>query len=471
MFTSCFTEEFVSDSDVQLTFSVDTLRFDTVFASLGSATLGFTVKNPSDENVVVSSISLVDAPNSMFRINVDGIADDFVSDIKVLANDSIYVFVEVTVDPDLPLSISPFVIHEQVGIKMGNRTQNVTLEAFGQNANYFPSRDAKGRLIGLSCENQNVIWDDPKPYVVFGLLFIDSCSLVIAPGTQVYVHGGIALLDDNVFQDGGLIFLEQANLDCRGTIAAPITFQGARLETSFQDDPGQWAGLRFFNKSINNVIEHTTIKNSVVGIRLDSASSVDLNAVTIANTSNVGIIGIHASLKADNLLVHSNGPQSCAFVYGGNYQFRYTTLANYENQSPALYMDNFTCKTADCNVLDINALHISFENSIIMGSNDDEIEMIDATEGSDPSLFSVDFDHTIIRIDETKLSLPSEACNMCIEWQNEPMFIDQDNDIYLLDTMSLAIDQGIPIEGLEIDLLGNIRSSMNPDLGCFEFEN
>jgi len=242
LFSSCFEEEFIPDSDVELIFSQDTLRFDTVFTAVGSATRSISIKNPSDQNITISAVELDKGTQSMFRINVDGVSGDRVENINVLANDSVYVFVEVTVDPDQPLSVSPFVLQEQLALNINGRRQEMTLEAFGQNANYFPSRDARGQLIGLSCQNGNVNWDDEKPYVVYGLLFIDSCNLVITPGTEVYVNGGLASLNGNFFQDGGLVFLKDGRLDSRGTVDEPITFQGARLESQFEDISGQWAG-------------------------------------------------------------------------------------------------------------------------------------------------------------------------------------------------------------------------------------
>ena len=36
----------------------------------------------------------------MFRINVDGIADNSVSDLVIRKRDSMYIFVEVTLDPN-----------------------------------------------------------------------------------------------------------------------------------------------------------------------------------------------------------------------------------------------------------------------------------------------------------------------------------------------------------------------------------
>lgn len=466
--TSCFEESFESDIDVAFQTSLDTLTFDTVFTTIGSATRSIIVRNPSDQNINISSIRLASGSESMFRLNVDGSPGSVAEEIPILARDSLFLFVEVTVDPDQPVSASPFVLEEELIIESGAIQKVVVLEAWGQNANYFPSKDAQGQFISLNCNNGNVVWDDPKPYVIFGLLFIDSCSLTIPAGTQIFVHGGLAIQEGTIFNDGGLLFLGDAQLTTQGTPDRPVVFQGDRLESEFDDIKGQWSGIRFLPGSKGHSIKHTEIRNSTVGIRLDSAASADLNAVTIANSSNVGLIAVHAEVRADNMLIHSTGPQSIAMLYGGDYRFRHCTIANYQNQSTAIYMDNFTCLNAECSAIETNPINVNFINSIIMGSNDDEVDINDAAEGMDESLFSLNFENTIIKVDEAKQFYPESACNNCLEHQDEPVFISELDNDYRLDTMGLANNQGVFLPEVATDILGVMRSTESPDLGCFE---
>lgn len=467
--TGCFEESFESNVSVPLEISVDTLRFDTVFTSVGSVTRSIRIFNPTDQNINVSSISLDKGAQSMFRLNIDGVPGNEAEEIPLLAQDSLYIFVEVTVDPDQPLSVSPFVISEFLSIRSGSETKQVTLEAWGQNANYFPSRDAQGQIISLTCGGGQLFWDDPKPYVIYGLLIVDSCDIVLPPGTEVFVHGGIARLNETIFSDGGLIFLEGGRLLSNGTFDAPVMIQGDRLESGFQDTPGQWAGLRFFENSTGNVINNTIIKNSIVGVRADSAARVNMSNTSIFNTSNVGVIGIHAEIQADNCLIHSNGPQSVAMIYGGDYTYRHCTIANYGNQSAAVFMDNFTCLNEECSSVATNPVNVSFYNSIIMGSNEDEIDINDISGGEDPGLLRLLLDHTIVKVGDTKMDFPEDACMACLEHDDEPIFLNEFMDDYTLDTMSLARDQGVFIDDLSRDLLGNPRDQETPDLGCFEF--
>ena len=170
-------EKFITDGNFTLEFSLDTLRFDTVFTELGSATRSFKVYNRNDRPVRIGKVSLAGNAGAKFRMNVDGTPGDEVEEVEIWGKDSIYVFVEVTIDPDQPLSVSPFVIEDKVVFETGDQRREVRLEAWGQNANYFPGRFNKGVPVVLSCNNDKIVWDDPKPYVIYGEIFIDSCAL------------------------------------------------------------------------------------------------------------------------------------------------------------------------------------------------------------------------------------------------------------------------------------------------------
>ena len=137
---ACDDESIIADSNAQLEFSLDTLRFDTVFTEIGSATRSFRIINPHSERIVISAIELGGETTNQFRLNIDGIPTSSATDVTILPNDSLWVFVEVTVNPDLPLSSSPFIIEEQVFFLTNGNEQVVQLEALGQNANYLPSR-------------------------------------------------------------------------------------------------------------------------------------------------------------------------------------------------------------------------------------------------------------------------------------------------------------------------------------------
>jgi len=433
------------------------------------------IYNNESEDITID-LSIQSATPSKFRLNVDGIAGNDQQDIFIQANDSIYVFADVTVDPNQPLSISPFVIEEQLIISSGGSEKQVLLEAWGQNANYVPGRKRKGILSRLSCDLATETWDDPKPYVIYGVLFIDSCELIIAEGTDIYVHGGVVRADSFIYNDGFIIVQPDGKISAQGTASNPVTMQGDRLEMSFDDVPGQWVGIRFSSGSIGNSLEHVKIKNSVVGVRVDSAASLSLESCEIHNTTSAGIIGIHSSITGNNTLVHNNG-QSCAILtYGGDYEFNHCTFASYGNQSAAVRFDNFRCTDPPLcqELVYVNALSTKFTNCIFAGSDEDELLPQDWTDGEEPDLFAFQFENCAVTIEDliTPEQYPNffDNCDNCFRINlQDTLFFDVDNKEFRLDTMSVAIDKGVFINDIREDINDDARDDM-PDVGAYEFQ-
>ena len=57
---------------------------------------------------------------------------DIIRDIDILPEDSIYVFAEATIDPDQPVSVSPFILEAEIVFTTNNTDQQVTLIAWAQ---------------------------------------------------------------------------------------------------------------------------------------------------------------------------------------------------------------------------------------------------------------------------------------------------------------------------------------------------
>lgn len=481
-FYSCQEDNFSTDPGIMLDFSVDTLRFDTVFTELGSATRILKAINTSRRPIEISNIFLEEGSASKFRINVDGYTvdangnifgtNDPLPPIPVAGNDSIYIFVEVTIDPDAPLSDSPFVLYENLNFQTNGNDQRVILEAFGQNANYIPSRFSAGTASRLSCDFMTETWDDPKPYVIYGVLFVDSCELVIPAGTDIYVHGGLVNAGDGVFYNDGVWFFEEnSTLKIEGTLGNPVTIQGDRLESSFDEVAGQWGGIRLGTGNNTHQITHTIIKNSIIGVRVDSAATLEIKNSEIRNTSNSGLLGVHSNISAENCLVVDNGGNSVQLEYGGAYDFKYCTLANYGSESTAIRLSNAICQDFGCVDCVENEMNASFENCIIIGSRTDEINLSD---GCSDLALNVSFDNCIVRVDELLEDYPdffTTNCptNSCFQYPNgDPLFEDRNEGDYHLDSLSYAEMKAVPLAGIALDLDGEIRDGLMPDVGCYE---
>ena len=83
LWSSCQKEPIDNNPDLTLTFSQDTIFFDTVFTSLGSTTQSFTVHNPSKDKIKISSIRLAGGEASFYRLNVDGQPALVVQDVEI----------------------------------------------------------------------------------------------------------------------------------------------------------------------------------------------------------------------------------------------------------------------------------------------------------------------------------------------------------------------------------------------------
>lgn len=454
-----------------LRFSIDTLRFDTVFTTVGSATKFVKIFNQENEAIVLDRVGMQEGANSFFRLNIDGTPSIEMENVEIPANDSIWVFVEVTVDPDAPLSASPFVIEEFLEVTFQEQSETVLFEAWGQNANYFTGRDAAGRVSVLTCDMGEFVLDDPRPYVIHGILVIDSCELVIPAGTDIFIHGGIAINETGIFNDGLIAVLGNGSIRANGTIEEPISFQGDRLESEFLDVPGQWVGLRFFNESTNNSLQYTSIKNSIIGMRLDSAAQISMNNTQVFNTSTSGITAVHANIDMSNCLLFNNGTNALQLVYGGNYNIDHCTFYNSINQDPSLAATNFVCRDNECTIVDVFSMNLNVSNSIISGTNEDEILLVDFTDGSSPQDWQINWNNNILKVDEILLDELDgpvvESCESCLLiLNNDSLFVDRENFDLHLDTLSRAIDIGIGNQ--PIDLEATPRDD-SPDIGCYEY--
>lgn len=375
--TSCRREKITEDANATLNFSVDTVLFDTVFTTIGSITKSVRVYNNNADRVRISSIELEGGAQSNFRMNVDGLPGDVFTNIEIAPGDSMWIFVEVTVDPGD--QNNPFVIEDRILFETNGNQQEVLLVAWGQNA-YF--HGGMGALTVLEC---NEVWNADLPHVVYGIVAVDEgCCLTINQGTQVYCHQGSG------------IYVFKGCIDVNGQYQNEVVFQGDRLDPGYTDLAGQWGieltfeyesdfgieqftaqrgGIWLFESTGSN-IDYAIIKNGNIGIQVDTLSNSAVNALTLTNTriDNMGVIGLYgqgASIYGNNNLITNCG-QSCASLgIGGKYQFEYCTFANYwtgsNRQTPTLSLSNFYLTST--NQVIVRPLEDTFFNNCIVWGN------------------------------------------------------------------------------------------------------
>ena len=476
--TFCQKERFTTNAADKLEFSTDTLRFDTTFTELGSATRILKLYNRHNKSIRISKIYLEKGDQSRFHLNIDGLPGNNHENIEIAPNDSLYVFAEVTINPDAPPSASPFVLDENLLFETNGNLQTVVLEAWGQNAVYLPSRFGAGGVAGYGCSGGEWVWDDPRPYVIYGILVIDSCIVRIPAGTRVYVHGGLAKqqVDSTVvrYNDGFLAFQGAGRLIVEGTLDKPVIFEGDRLEQEFDEEPGQWTGIWLQSGTTGNRVEHCIVRNSIIGIRVDSAADLTLRNSQIYNTTNSGLIGIHANITAENCLFHSNKGYSIQLEYGGDYTFTYCTAASFGVDGEALRLGNALCLDEFCDTYAGFPLKARFQNCIFTGGRTDQITLFDRTKVAGE--FDYQFKNCLVRVKDL---LKDNAypdffahCDPCLNVQaQDTIFLNVEEDRYRLDTLhSKANRYAGPVPGIDNDLDGKMRDAVMPDAGCYEIE-
>lgn len=472
--SSCFNEKFRKETDTFLEFSRDTLAFDTVFTTLGSATRSIKVYNPYSESVNIEKVYLANNANGFFRLNIDGKSGDENVDIEIGPKDSIYIFAEVTIDPNAPLTDSPFVIEDYIRFVTNTNEQSVLLTAWGQNANYIPNSKSRGTQSLLSCDFGNIIFDDPKPYVIYGVLYVDSCELIFPEGADIYVHGGVVTTDNGAYNDGVLVILENGKLSSNGTLENPVIIQGDRLENEYDDIPGQWAGIIVNDLSKGTTFTNTIIRNSVFGVRIDSLAEARFEKCQFINQLSSGIIGFHAGfIYAENCLFYNSSSANVTLAYGGKFELNYCTMASYDSGGAAIAVSNFRCIDPTClEGLLFNPVNLKMNNCIMIGDQVDEIILSDRSiETGD---FEYELNNCVVQVEELLL-VPDFAnffdyCNNCLRVTvKDTVFVSPNDFNFRLDTMSVAFDKALVLPGIDDDIEGRSRNSMTPDPGCYEF--
>ena len=449
IFSSCKKDSFITSSDALLTTSADSLKYDTVFTNTGSVTQSFKISNPNNQKLLLSRVKLMGGNSSSFKININGALSPEVNNIEIAANDSIYVFVTVSINPNT--ANLPFIVNDSIEISFNGNSRYVQLQAYGQNANFLRSRILKG----------NITWSNNLPYVILGSLQVDTGAvLTIQPGCRIYAHA-----DAPFMVDGTLII--------NGTKADNVVFAGDRLDEDYRDLPASWPGIYFRGSSHNNVLKYTTVKNAYQAIVAEQPSGnanpkITLHQCTVDNAYDAGILCVNSTLQADNSLI-SNCGKNISIIYGGDYSFTHCTVASYSSfiihKSPVLSLNNFAALNGTTYSANLNAL---FRNCIFWGENgalDDEVSV--SKQGNNN--FTVTFDRCLYKVKTDPLN---SIFNSSIK-NTDPLF-DSINvskryyDFHISQKPDApVINKGVATS-FSKDLDDNPRNIGLPDLGCYE---
>lgn len=470
---SCSTDESYSSSVGDLlTFEVDTVQFDTVFSSIGSSTKRVKVYNRNGKGIRIASAYVASGGESGFELNIDGESGVEWSDLEVWHGDSIFLFVQVTVDPqdeDSPVLITDSVVFV---LESGAR-QRLVLQAWGQDVVIL-----SGETIS---EATRLVGD--RPYVVYDSLVVDS-------GVLLYIDAGATLC----FHYGAYLGV-YGQLWCEGTLEQPITFRGDRTDGLFSYLPydrmdAQWGGITLHSSSGDNYFANVDIHGGNYGIRcpLSSYEGAKLEMVNsqIHNVRGDGLLMTYCAGAFTNCLF-SNAGGNCVSLIGGAAEFTHCTLAQcYPWDTEYGYALFFTNVQGDT----IYPLEqADFHNCLITGNAADAIQG-NALEDSDTE-FNAEFIGCLINISLTGEEGESVE-GMFTDCVNEYDLFDSqgdtvavygggnfrtvDNETYVydfhLDSLSAARGIGNVSYATQAttDKDGIARPKKSVDAGCYQYK-
>ena len=349
----CISDDFTDSPSDVLTFSTDTLRFDTVFTDLGTPTARLKVFNRASKSINISSVMVRD-DDGVFTINVDGVSGKIFRDVEIRPNDSIFVFVECFIDANG--DIRPFKVEGNLDFVTNGVAQTVTLEAYGQNVR---------RMRGVTVEEDLTLTAE-VPYVVFD-------TLRVAPGATLTVEPGARVL----FHDGALLQVD-GRLHAVGETGRMISFRGDRLDnvlpdTGYEILAGQWQGVRFGASSFENRMEYVEMQSTVSGVVVDSCGVIDRSKLMIVNSwlhnsqGNV-LRSDHANVSAYGCCFSDAG-EAVVRLRGGVHDFVQCTLANYYlfAISPESILTMSHLSREDSSGVSNPLMKAQFDNCIIYG--------------------------------------------------------------------------------------------------------
>lgn len=472
--SACQDDDLLTD-DIELGFSTDTVYFDTVLSTLGSVTHYFLIYNDYNQTVEIERIYLASGDESYFRLNLDGDSGNVFKNIKIPAKDSLFVFVEATIDP-LDEN-SPMLIKDSVVFETKSDQQDVKLIAYGQDVHVFNGEIFKTQT-----------WTNDKPYLIINSAAIDSNELLtIEPGTHIYLTNTSSLL-------------VWGRIEAIGTYEDPIVFTGARFDGRYEESAGQWRTIYIDEKSTGNIMEHVIIKNATAGIQVgypdtENKASLELRNCMILNSSALGLFAFNSTINAYNTIFADFGSLALYIQMGGHYNFYHCVISNVSAYYPGFYENAYKPRSLpsvfftnyfdwfdldeEYRIQEVTFpvdIEVNFYNSIIYGTRESELYFDTLSEAG----LDYRFDHCLLKIHADSIASFDDNHLISLIINEDPAFVNDsislDDYDFQLQENSVAIDAGDPelIQGipqLEYDFKGNLRSGDDaPDLGAYEFD-
>lgn len=447
---SCISDDFTTSPSDRLTFSTDTVTFDTVFTGLGTPTARLKVFNRSKKSINITSIRFAN-PDGNFSMNVDGVSGKTFSDVEIRGQDSIFIFIECYI-PESESNI-PHLVSDRLQFLTNGVEQQVEVEAYGQNVT---------RMRGVIADTDMTLSAE-RPIVVFD-------SLKVAPGATLRIEPGTQLL----FHDKAHLIVE-GTLEAIGENGKMIQMRGDRLDDVLPDVgydimAGQWRGVTFRAGSFGNRMEYVDMRSTSSGVTVDSCGITDKSKLLLVNSwlhNSQGSVINSMYAKVDAFgCCFSEASRAVVSLTGGVHEFTQCTIANNYLFSaitqPLLSLYHLLSSDSETNPMPL--MSASFNNCIIYGLASDI--NVAALKGSD----------VFLRYVLLKSGGKDDDNFINCLWDSDPKFLTVREDYYFnyrLQDDSPAISAGnpayvTPICQYDMDGINRLANG-NPSLGAYEY--
>ena len=456
------------DPSLRLEFSHDTVLFDTVFTTMGSSTKLVMVYNPHKNALQIEQVKMRDG--KYFQVNLDGENNmDQLRDITLRGGDSLFLFVRTHIDP--LAENSPVLVEDDIAFRVNGKTQQITLQAYGQNIEKIQGDSGLMVYQHLHLTNQ-------KPYLIYDTVAVAG-NLTIEAGATIYMHAGASMY----------IY---GSMTANGTMEQPIIFRGDRTDRLFDSVPyrmasGQWDGIYLLHAKETMpptyTLKHMDILSGTVGLYVYSeATGILLPKLTlkdsrIHNHSTYGVVLQNVNAEVINCEI-SNCASYCVYLAGGKHNFVHNTIAAYYGY-PYTDLNLHNNLFAD----DVAAVYInnlsknkaktisSFSNCIITGGRKNNVVVATPL----PDYYEGQFEGNYLRSDSLDAAYAknnvyasdSDSCVFRNIYYKSKEYHYYD---FHLDSLSPARGIGDSVAALSYptDREGNRRKAQ-PDAGCYEW--
>ena len=463
-FIGCREYRVSDDPSLRLTFSADTICFDTVFTEQGSATAQLMVYNPNKNAIVMDKIWLEDG--EAFRVNIDGEPDyESGKEFTIFGKDSILVFIRVT-DFGPMAENGAILIEDLLHFHLATgTTQDVVLEAYAENAARLGHLGRRTEIEG------DYTFSAEKPYILFDTILVGG-KMTIEAGARLYMHQGASLV-------------ALGDVEALGTTDKPIYIRPDRMDNLFDSVPylyaaGGWNGFYLQSEEAKNyTFSYVEIVSGNVGISCVSTGkgmlpTLRMDGCKIHNHTLYGLVLEHVDALVTNTEI-SNCGLYCVYCNGGKQDFVHSTVASYfgytniriqsakKENTAAVYIDNLS-KTGEPTVT-------SFYNSVITGYLSNQLVLATPIEQYYEGVFS----HNYLKTD----TLLASSAKDNTYWQETDTAVFR-NTFYKYkeyiyydfrpDSLSPLRGIGDSIAALPypMDREGVSRALMRPDAGCYQ---